>query len=45
VCNYSGLSLGFLPAPLQTMLQSPQHRRYIAVKELPRLWGFDRDRC
>ncbi len=27
------------------MLQSPQHRCYIAVKKLLRLWGFDRDRC
>ena len=43
VCNYSGLSLGFLPAPLLRMLQSPQHRCYIAVKELLRLWGFDRN--
>ena len=39
VCNYSGMSLGFLPAPLSTMLQSPQHRCYIAVKELLRILG------
>ena len=39
VCNYSGLSLGFLPAPLQSMSPSVQHRCYIAFKELLRLWG------
>ena len=39
------MTLGFLPAPLWSMLQSPQHRCYIAVKELLRLWGFDRDQC
>ena len=39
VCNYSGLSTGFLPALLQSMWHSVQHRCYIAVKELLRPWG------
>ena len=39
VCNYSGVSLGFLPAHLETLSQAPPHRCYIAVKELLRPWG------
>ena len=27
------------------MLQSPYYQCYIAVKELLRPWGFDRDQC
>ena len=39
VCNYSGVSFGFLPAPLYKMSQSPHQRSYIAVKELLRILG------